>query len=546
MSFPTSLDNFTNPTTLDSLSTPAVLHSTQHTNINNAVEALEAKVGINSSAVTSSLDYKVTQLQNQNTLANVATVGPAGTGAQYTTIQAALNALTTGGIVRVLAQNITVTSGITYTHDSQIIEGVYDNTVIQCDGTTVAKLISPASTGLERCGLRDVKLVNTSVTTAGTALDLSDMALFDLDHVWVVNFNVGLNLNDTTNITFYNSYRNLTLNQVNTGIKITPTNPVNMNLFENIRIAAKANGTSLNYTQGQGNVFINLDCEPASSTGTTGILLGNAGTGVVDTTFIGAWVEGNNLGVSINAAVLRTKFIGCTLGYNTTNITDSSPWTMYLSCRQQDSLKNDQIGLRLPVINGSTLNALEVYLNSSVASNKGINIANDTNFAQTGDFIYVKSFNITDTGSLVHLVNTGTGNFSILSDNSVGDHTFSVNNTGNVRSLGSIVGRQFTLTDAATVALNATLGNSFYLAAGGDRTIGVPTNATEGQIITIDVFASGGARTITLSTGTTGSFRFGSDITALSQTVSGKNDYITCRYNSTDQKWDVTGYVKGY
>jgi hypothetical protein len=43
--YPTALDNFTNPTGSDSLSTPAVLHSTQHANANDAIEAIEAKLG---------------------------------------------------------------------------------------------------------------------------------------------------------------------------------------------------------------------------------------------------------------------------------------------------------------------------------------------------------------------------------------------------------------------------------------------------------------------------------------------------------------------
>lgn len=46
--YPGSLDDFTNPTASDNLSTPAVLHPTQHANVNDAVEALEAKVGIGS------------------------------------------------------------------------------------------------------------------------------------------------------------------------------------------------------------------------------------------------------------------------------------------------------------------------------------------------------------------------------------------------------------------------------------------------------------------------------------------------------------------
>ena len=59
--FPTSLDSLTNPVAGDTLSSPS--HAGQHTNANDAIEALEAKVGVNSSAVTTSLDYKVTQLE---------------------------------------------------------------------------------------------------------------------------------------------------------------------------------------------------------------------------------------------------------------------------------------------------------------------------------------------------------------------------------------------------------------------------------------------------------------------------------------------------
>lgn len=55
--FPASIDTLTNPTATDDTST--VDHAAQHANANDAIEALEAKVGVNSSAVTSSLDYKV-------------------------------------------------------------------------------------------------------------------------------------------------------------------------------------------------------------------------------------------------------------------------------------------------------------------------------------------------------------------------------------------------------------------------------------------------------------------------------------------------------
>jgi hypothetical protein len=57
--FPASLDSLTNPSAGDSLSSPS--HAAQHANVNDAVEALQAKVGVDGSAVTSSLDYKVAQ-----------------------------------------------------------------------------------------------------------------------------------------------------------------------------------------------------------------------------------------------------------------------------------------------------------------------------------------------------------------------------------------------------------------------------------------------------------------------------------------------------
>ena len=60
-SFPSSLDSFTNPVSSDTLSSPS--HSAQHANANDAIEALQVKVGIDSSADTSSLEYRIAQLE---------------------------------------------------------------------------------------------------------------------------------------------------------------------------------------------------------------------------------------------------------------------------------------------------------------------------------------------------------------------------------------------------------------------------------------------------------------------------------------------------
>lgn len=124
--------------------------------------------------------------------------------------------------------------------------------------------------------------------------------------------------------------------------------------------------------------------------------------------------------------------------------------------------------------------------------------------------------------------------------------TTAVADTGLITYIDTpVVQAQFTLTDGATVALDASQGGSFRLSAGGNRTISAPTNPKQGQVIIIQHFASGGARTLSLNTGS-GGFRFGTDITGLTATTSGKTDYISARYNLTDDKWDVIGYVKGY
>jgi hypothetical protein len=66
--FPTSLDNLTNPASTDPTDAPS--HSQQHADANDAIEALETKVGINNSSNTSSLDYRVRQLETVPTYTN--------------------------------------------------------------------------------------------------------------------------------------------------------------------------------------------------------------------------------------------------------------------------------------------------------------------------------------------------------------------------------------------------------------------------------------------------------------------------------------------
>ena len=53
--YPGALDALTNPSATDGLTG----HAAQHANANDAIEALQAKVGVNGSAVATSLDYRI-------------------------------------------------------------------------------------------------------------------------------------------------------------------------------------------------------------------------------------------------------------------------------------------------------------------------------------------------------------------------------------------------------------------------------------------------------------------------------------------------------
>ena len=67
----TALDSFTRPQSTDQRSSPD--HATVHDNVYDSIEALEAKVGVDSSAVQTSHDYKLSTITGANTAAPVAT-----------------------------------------------------------------------------------------------------------------------------------------------------------------------------------------------------------------------------------------------------------------------------------------------------------------------------------------------------------------------------------------------------------------------------------------------------------------------------------------
>jgi hypothetical protein len=62
--FPAALDSFTNPTAANTLANATPPHSQQHANLNDVVAALEAKVGIDGSPDTATLDHRTAALES--------------------------------------------------------------------------------------------------------------------------------------------------------------------------------------------------------------------------------------------------------------------------------------------------------------------------------------------------------------------------------------------------------------------------------------------------------------------------------------------------
>lgn len=95
------------------------------------------------------------------------------------------------------------------------------------------------------------------------------------------------------------------------------------------------------------------------------------------------------------------------------------------------------------------------------------------------------------------------------------------------------------LTDATTVATNAAAGKHFRVTITADRTLGVPTNPTDGMRRIWEVTASGANRNLALTTGSAGSFELTTNITSPIIITSGKTQFIGAIYNSSRSRWTV-------
>lgn len=173
--YPTSLDSLTNPTSSNTLNSPP--HATQHADANDAIEALEAKVGVDSSAVTTSHDYKLGEVTGSDkavgktatqTLTNKTLTTPTigdFTNAGHTHANAA-----NGGQLTDAALSSAVSASKGGTGQSSLTA----NNVILGNGTSAVQFVAPGSSG-------NVLTSNGTTWVSGAASPNSDTFTADQD-----------------------------------------------------------------------------------------------------------------------------------------------------------------------------------------------------------------------------------------------------------------------------------------------------------------------------------------------------------------------------
>jgi hypothetical protein len=116
ISFPTSLDNFTNPSSGNTLDSPS--HSLQHSDLNDAVEALERKVGVGTAVAGSA------------SAGQVLTISAAGTSTWSTpTIPALVQIVPTSVAVGSGSGSVDANGAVTFSGASTVsINGVFNST----------------------------------------------------------------------------------------------------------------------------------------------------------------------------------------------------------------------------------------------------------------------------------------------------------------------------------------------------------------------------------------------------------------------------------
>lgn len=113
----------------------------------------------------------------------------------------------------------------------------------------------------------------------------------------------------------------------------------------------------------------------------------------------------------------------------------------------------------------------------------------------------------------------------------------------------AVLGPVITLTDGATVAIDAALGNYFELSTTQNPTLLAPSNPPGvgfTQFITIAIKATSAPRTPAFTTGSNDAFLLGTGLTTINAIASGTWDLFGFRYSRTLRRWQWVAWMPGF
>lgn len=108
---------------------------------------------------------------------------------------------------------------------------------------------------------------------------------------------------------------------------------------------------------------------------------------------------------------------------------------------------------------------------------------------------------------------------------------------------GAVAPTVVALTDAATIGVDASLGNDFRVTLGASRAMGNPASPVDGQIVVFQVTQGAGGSS-TVAWGSSYEFSAGMPEPVLS-TGAGETDLLTFIYNQGRGAWLLSSFVKG-
>ena len=100
------------------------------------------------------------------------------------------------------------------------------------------------------------------------------------------------------------------------------------------------------------------------------------------------------------------------------------------------------------------------------------------------------------------------------------------------------------LTDAPTIAVNASLGNDFRVTINGNRTMGNPSDPVNGQQILVQI-TQGAGGSFTVTWGSAYDFSGALPQPTLS-TAAGQTDLLGFIYKASKSSWLLAAYLNGF